>query len=50
MKGHIGGLKTAQASRYLMADAALYVKDTIEDFTSPRSISYHARPANALRS
>lgn len=31
VKAHIGSLKAAQASRYLVADAALYVKETIED-------------------
>ena len=30
-KAHIGSLKAAQASRYLVADAALYVKQTIEE-------------------
>jgi transposase len=30
VKAHIGSLKAAQASRYLVADAALYVKETIE--------------------
>lgn len=31
VKAHIGSLKAAQASRYLVADAALYVKETIVD-------------------
>ena len=31
VKAHIGSLKAAQASRYLVADAALYVKETIEN-------------------
>jgi len=31
VKAHIGSLKAAQASRYLVADAALCVKKTIED-------------------
>ena len=31
VKAHIGSLKAAQESRYLVADAALYVKETIED-------------------
>jgi transposase len=31
VKAHIGSLKAAQASRYLVADAALYVKETIEE-------------------
>jgi transposase len=31
VKAHIGSLKAAQASRYLVADAALYVKATIEE-------------------
>lgn len=31
VKAHIGSLKAAQASRYLVADAALYVQETIAD-------------------
>lgn len=31
VKAHIGSLKAAQGSRYLVADAALYVQETIED-------------------
>ena len=31
VKAHIGSLKAAQASCYFVADAALYVKETIED-------------------
>lgn len=31
VKAHIGSLQAAQASRYLVADAALYVKETIKD-------------------
>jgi len=34
VKAHIGSLKAAQASRYLVADAALYVKETIEDLNA----------------
>lgn len=30
-KAHIGNLKAAQASRYLVADAALYVQETLVD-------------------
>jgi transposase len=31
VKAHISSLKAAQVSRYLVADAALYVKETIEE-------------------
>lgn len=43
VKAHIGSLKAAQASRYLVADAALYVKETIVDLDAQGQLFYSLR-------
>ena len=38
MKSHVSSLKAAQKCRYLVADAALYVKETIVELNALRQL------------
>ena len=50
VKAHIGSLKAAQQCRYLVADAALYVKDTIVDLAAQSQLFITRVPQKLVES
>ena len=46
VKSHIKSLKAAQTCRYLVADAALYVKETIQDLYELKQLFITRVPQN----
>lgn len=50
VKSHIKSLKAAQSCRCLVADAALYVQETIIELDKLAQLFYHARATKIKRS
>jgi transposase len=49
VKSHISSLKAAQQCRYLVADAALYVKETIVELDAMRQLFITRVPQNSKK-